>query len=183
MVATRKWTVEELAAEPPQGRWELIDGELVAMTPSGAEASTAGSNLDAMVNAHVRRHRLGFTFNAEGGFRPDPASETLRSPDVAFVAKDRLPKERQTGFFDGAPDLTVEVISPSETATEVEAKVRDYLAAGTKLVWLVYPDEKMVRVHRPDGTTALVQADGRLSGEELLPGFELALDELWGEKE
>jgi Uma2 family endonuclease len=60
--------------------------------------------------------------------------------------------------------------------------VRDYLAAGTKLVWLVYPDEKMVRVHRPDGTTELVQADGRLSGEELLPGFELALDELWGEK-
>jgi len=180
MVATRKWTVEEIAADPPEGRWELIEGELVAMTPSGAEASTAGSNLNAMVNAHVRRNRLGFTFNAEGGFRPDPASETLRSPDVAFVRADRFPGGRRpTGFPALAPDFVAEVLSPTDRRSAALQKCAWWLESGVRLVWLVDPARRAVLALTPDELPTLAGEGDTLDGGEVIPGLAIPVADIF----
>jgi Uma2 family endonuclease len=126
----------------------------------------------------VERERLGEVFTAETGFvlRRDP--DTVRAPDVAFVRAERVPQARVPGFPAMAPDLVAEVVSPYDRAVEVSGKALAWLDAGVRLVWVVDPENRTVTVHRPGGTTVLRGRD-QLSGEDVLPGFALPLEELW----
>ena len=170
---TQSMTVEALEREgAPEGRWELIDGELVEMSPSGGIASSLAAWLIYLLTGHVAPRRLGKVYGADGGFVLFAGQHTVRVPDVSFVRADRLPSlEAQVGFLRLAPDLAVEVVSPTDRKREVEAKVQMYLAAGVRLVWVVDPASRTVMVYAPDQAARHLGEEDQLDGGEVLPGF------------
>ena len=108
-----------------------------------------------------------------------PRTRIRSAPDVAFVAKDRLPSPLPKGFFVGPPDLAVEVLSPEDRPSGVKAKVRDWLDAGCRLVWLVDPRRQTVEVYQNSGEAKVLRGSDTLSGEPLLPGFSLVVAEIF----
>lgn len=131
MAATRQITVDEFETMPLEGRWELIDGEPVEMSPSAEEPSHISATIVGFVWQHVRQHRLGRVYTAEGGFVLFPDRETVRALDVAFVRADRVPRgEARKHFARLAPDLAVEVLSSTDRPSEVVAKIEMYQEAG-----------------------------------------------------
>lgn len=129
-------TADQLLRLSAQGkRYELVKGELREMAPTGGRHGRVAIRLGGRLNSYVDEHNLGEVFAAETGFRLSKDPDTVRAPDVAFVARGRLPEEGlPAGYPEIAPDLVVEVLSPSDAAVE------DWLEAGVKLVWVVYPD-------------------------------------------
>jgi Uma2 family endonuclease len=182
MATTRLWTAEDLEREgAPEGRYELIDGELVEMPPSGGEASSVGTMVIYHLVSHVVPRKLGKIYGADGGFVIFPGRDLMRVPDVAFVSADRLPPPAEhRGFLRLAPDLVVEVVSPSDRMTDVMAKVAMWLEAGVGLVWVVEPDERVVTVVGPDRTPRRLGVGDELDGGEVLPDFRVAVAELFG---
>lgn len=183
LTAEKLLTAEELARmpEPPTGeRYELVKGELIEMSPPsiyhGRFAIRLGTRLDAFVEAH----ELGEVF-VESGYTLEHDPDTVRGPDVSFLSAARIPPEGlpEEGFFPGAPDLAIEIVSPGDLDYEIHGKVDDYLENGTRLVWVVRPKQRTVTVYHPDGTARRLGIRDTLSGEDLLPGFELALVELF----
>lgn len=174
-------TAEMLAALPDTGeRTELVRGEVIAMSPAGAEHGAIAITIGAAMYDHVRRHRLGRVYAAETGFILSRNPDTVRAPDAAFVATERLADHaRRSGFFDGAPDLAVEVVSPNDSYEDVEDKVRDYLNAGTRAVWVVNPRARTVTVYEPSLVARLLTAHDTLEGGDALPGFALPISELF----
>ena len=181
MATTKLWTVEELEREgPPDGRWELIDGELVEMTPSGGRASKIGLWIGHLLAGHVAPRRLGEVFGADGGFVLFPGREIVRVADVAFVRDERLPAdEDQAGFLRLAPDLVVEVVSPYDRPGAVAAKAAMWLEAGVRLVWVVDPSTRTVAVHAPARDVRVLGAGDALDGEDVVPGFRVAVADLF----
>ena len=110
-VATKKiWTDEELMQIKHEGKVELVDGEVKLMTPAGAEQGSINANLTVRLGSYILRHKLGYIFDAQTGFRPH---QNMRAPDFSFVSKERLPESRlPKGFGHFAPDLAVEVLGP-----------------------------------------------------------------------
>lgn len=182
MVATQPLTVEAFETMPLEGRWELIDGELVEMSPSGEEASSIGLTIGAIVWSHVRAHRLGRVYGADGGFVLFPDRDTVRAPDVAFVRKDRVPHgEARKHFARLAPDLAVEVLSPTDRPSDVVAKVEMYQEAGVPLIWLVDPEVQSVTVIAAGETTRVLRSTETLDGGAVLPGFSVPVAELFAD--
>ena len=175
-------TAEDLLRLPDdEMRAELVRGELKKMAPAGGEHGGLAMDLTLLVGAYVRDSHLGRTFAAETGFILQQDPDTVRAPDFAFVRQERLAgRPLPRGYIPFAPDLAVEVISPSESAEDVQEKVADYLSAGTQLVWLLYPRLKTVVAHTPDGTRTFGPPDV-LDGGDTLPGFELRIAEIFGE--
>jgi Uma2 family endonuclease len=174
-------TAADLTRITSQGkRCELVKGELVEMAPAGGRHGLIASRIDFRVRMHVQTENLGEVFAAETGFRLARNPDTVRAPDVAFVSRERLPAEDLlVGFPDLAPDLVVEVVSPSDTAGAVQAKLEDWLGSGSSLVWIVYPDTRSVAVYRSlDQVSILVQGD-ILDGGPVLPGFSCPVSELF----
>jgi Uma2 family endonuclease len=164
-------------------RRELVDGEVIEMTPAGGVHGRLVLELGSRVRAHVQGHAGGVVVAGDVGFvlelPHDP--ERVRAPDVAFVAAGRLPGgQLPQGFIRGAPDLAVEILSPNDDPIEIQQKVRDYLEAGSRLVWVVAPRPRTVTVYRADGSARLVREPEALDGEDVLPGFVLPLAELFG---
>ena len=174
-------TAEQLLHAPDLGRCELVRGALVMMTPAGFEHGRVGNLLAALLTDFVRRRGLGVVTGPDTGFLLERNPDTVRAPDVAFVEKSRLPAKKITSFFPGAPDLAVEVLSPDDRASEVLAKVQAYLAAGCKVVWVVDPETQIVSAHDSAGRVVKWTGTAAISGEPLLPGFELPLADLFGE--
>ncbi|WNV76589.1 Uma2 family endonuclease [Geodermatophilus sp. DSM 44513] len=173
-------TAEQLVELPDAGkRHELVEGVLLSMAPAGGRHGSTGARLLIRVGTFVEDRDLGDVFTAETGFllRRDP--DTVRAPDVAFIASDRVAEARVPGFIPLAPDLVAEVVSPSDRATDVTAKALAWLDAGVRLVWVVDPETRTVTVYRPDGVRVLRGADA-LDGGDVLPGFTLPLTGLWG---
>ncbi len=181
MLAQEKlMTVEELAKLPPdQSRGELIQGVFVSMSPAGHTHGIIALNVSSLLWAFVKQNQLGSVYAAETGFVLSRDPDTVRAPDTAFVRQERLANQPATGFFEGAPDLAVEVISPSETVDEVESKMIDYLEAGTALVWLVYPRTQTVTVYRSLTDIEILTSEDTLTGGDLLPGFSVSLKEIF----
>jgi len=176
----RRWTAEELLALGEEARYELIEGRLVPMSPTGSLHGDLVAELTTVLRSFVRTHRLGRILTGEVGFvlRRDP--DTVRAADVAFIRAERLPPEGlPTGFFEGAPDLAVEILSPSDRYTEVLRKVSEWLEAGVAMVWVVDPERRKVAVFRPDGTLRLLGEEDVLEGEDVLPGFRYQVGELF----
>lgn len=176
----RMMTADELLALPDDGnRYELVRGELIAMSPSAyLPAVVAGRTLVAL-GTFVLPRGLGEVGTAEGGFYLFRAPDTVRAPDVWFVSAARIPTgDAAAHFFDGSPDLAIEVLSPSDRYIDVMAKVREYLAAGSRLVWVIDPFGRSAAVFGADRNPQLLDEDEALDGGDTLPGFSVRLRDL-----
>ena len=163
-------------------RRELVDGEVIEMTPAGGVHGRVLVKVGRRLGDYVEAHRLGEVVGGDVGFvlalPSDP--ERVRAPDVAFISTERLPEGRlPQGFIHGAPDLAVEVLSPSDNPVEVQQKVRDYLEAGARLVWVLAPRARAATVYRPDGSARLVREPESLDGEDVVPGLAVPLADLF----
>jgi Uma2 family endonuclease len=174
-------TAGELLALPDDGkRHELVKGELREMTPAGARHGEAAAALTVLLGQHVRAQRLGRVLAAETGFRISRNPDTVRAPDVSFVARKRVPSAGPPdGYWELAPDLAVEVVSPSDTAADVQSKVQMWLESGVRLVWVVYPDTRSVVAYESLKEISTFTAEDTLSGGEVVTGFECKVAEIF----
>lgn len=172
-------TAEELGhLYLPDKSTELVRGRLVVREPPGTRHGSIQATLTYLVTGFVRQHQLGTVFGQDTGFKIASNPDTVRAPDLAFVAAARANQIPERGYAPLVPDLVVEIVSPDDRAGELLAKVGDWLEAGARLVWVIDPQRRDARVHRPDGSLTVVAADGMLDGEEVLPGFACALAEV-----
>jgi Uma2 family endonuclease len=181
-------TVDQLLTLP-QDRWmyELVEGRLVRMPPSGGEASDIASRLLVALGNFVYPQALGKLTMADGAFdltQPGDPVETALASDVAFVRADRVPardSEDYTRAWRVAPDLAVEVASPNQYRPEMATKAQRYLAAGVRLVWVVWPKYQSVDVWRAGDAQprAMLTINEQLDGEDVLPGFSCPLARLF----
>ncbi|MDQ3695447.1 MAG: Uma2 family endonuclease [Chloroflexota bacterium] len=183
VTTTHQWTIEELErGGAPEGRWELIAGELVEMAPAGERHGRIGAMAIYRISAHVIPRRLGSVFNADTGFVVSTEPEMVRVPDVAFVRRERLATDRdERRFFRGAPDLAVEVVSPGDSPTEVVAKAAMWINAGATLVWLADPDTRRVTVFERGQTPRILTAAETLDGGAAVPGLQLPVADLFAD--
>lgn len=180
-VASRPITAEEffeLAGE--LGPAELIHGEVAPLTPAGGEHGVVALRLGARLLSHVEARGLGYVFAAETGFVLATEPDTVRAPDVAFLSHQRLgDRPIPKTFLRVAPDLAVEVVSPSEAAEAIQEKVRDYFAAGTLMVWVLYPVIAAAHVYRSPTGVEILDRSRSLSGGDVVPGFSCSLADLF----
>jgi Uma2 family endonuclease len=174
-------TAEDLWNMPDQGgHWELVKGELRPMSPAGSGHGAFSMNLSAPLHQFVRARKLGIVMAAETGFIIAHDPDTVRAPDAAFIRQDRV---AATGvsvkFWVGAPDLAVETMSPSDTVYEVDQKVQEWLTAGTRLVWVINPQQQTVKVCRPDNTAKILGMTETLDGADVVPGFQISVAEIF----
>ena len=183
-------TADDLLAAGDIGRCELVRGELLMMSPAGFEHGVITQRIAAFlygyVSGYVSGRRLGVVTAAETGFVLARSPDTVRAPDVAFVAESRLPHGRTVGYFEGAPDLAIEVLSPSEIRDEAAraraiGKISDWLAAGCVEVWSVDPASRTVTVHSMSGVVTLAsEADSFVS--QAVSGLSVTLAHLSADK-
>ena len=171
-------TAEQLWRNHPHGRCELVRGELRRMSPAGGEHGWVIVNITAPLATFVRSHGLGCVFGAETGFIIRRHPDSVRAPDIAFVCHDRMPEPLPPGFFDGPPDLAVEVLSPSDSASSVREKTEDWLTAGCHEVWLIDPRKKVASQCTWSGDSVVCRLVARLTSDQL-PGFDLPVDEVF----
>ena len=163
-----------------ENRYELIKGRLIVMSPAGFEHGSTVSKLNAQVQVFVEENDLGVATAAETGFYLERNPDTVRAPDVGFVSKKKLPDgPLPRSYFEGCPDLAVEVVSPNDRVSDVQDKVQVWLSHGAKLVWVVEPKTQTVTIYRADGSAQVLQSTDTLEGEEVLPGFQYPLEKLF----
>ncbi len=174
-------TIEEFERLPDEAaRLELVRGQVVREPPAGFEHGGIGVQIATLLHTFVREHGLGKVLAAETGFVLFDDPPTVRAPDVAFVARDRLPADPR-GFARMAPDLAVEIVSPSNTVPDIQGKVIDYLDAGTKLVWVVEPRGRTVTVYRSREEIRILTSEQEIDGGEVLPGFRTPVSEFFAD--
>lgn len=176
-----RYTAEDLLTMPDGDRYELVGGRLVEKQMGMKAAAIAGRVFRA-VDRFLDSQPIGRAFPDGAGYQCfSDDREKVRKPDVSFVAKGRLPgDEVPEGHATVPPDLAVEVISPNDRYGEIDIKIGEYLAAGVKLVWIVSPDSRTVKVYRP-GETAIrvLRETDTLDGEDVLPGFRCPVGDLF----
>ncbi|OCQ95974.1 hypothetical protein BCD67_23065 [Oscillatoriales cyanobacterium USR001] len=175
------WTDAEFMALNRDGhRYEIVNGELIDMGNSGAKHGYVCSILMILLGGYVRLQKLGAMFDSSTAFKMKSGNK--RSPDISFMAKDRLQglDDLPDGFLEGAPDLAVEILSPSNTLEEIDQKIREYFENGSRLVWVINPKQKYILVYRNgQEPERLVKSNDSLEGEEIVPGFNLSVAELF----
>jgi Uma2 family endonuclease len=178
-IARRRITVEEFEAMPSAKHHELVDCQLVRTT-MGTESSWVVFLLGRILANHCESNRLGWVF-VETAYKCDfSAPNRVRRPDVSFVRLGRIPAEQlPKGFLEIAPHLAVEVLSLKDRAYMVDEKLKQLLGAGVRLVWVVNPDTRQVRVHRADRSITEIHENDELSGEEIVPGFRCRVGDLF----
>ena len=160
---------------------ELVEGEIVTMPTTNRDHARVMGLLATLVGPFIRHHQLGDIFIGDAGVileRNAYGRDTVRGLDFAFISKDRLPQLGESNLLDIAPDLAIEVISPSNSAADMHRKVDQLLDAGTRQVWVVYPDSRDVDVHTADGAITYREGDS-ISGGDILPGFEIAVADIF----
>ncbi|HUQ83814.1 MAG TPA: Uma2 family endonuclease [Gemmatimonadaceae bacterium] len=174
-------SVEEYLVFPsPEGKAELVRGELRLTPPPGGPHGMAASNLMAFLLSHVRPHQLGVVFMDAMGYELLRLPRTVRMPDLSFVRAGRLPEAGiGPGLLKLAPDLAVEVLSPSETASELEEKLDDYLVSGTRLLWVVDPVRRTVMIISADAPVRWLREGDTLDGGAVIPGFTCAVADIF----
>jgi Uma2 family endonuclease len=175
----RTWTDEELETLPRDGhKYELLDGDLI-MSPAHENHGSLCMDIGILIGLFVRQRKLGKVYDSSTGFRL--GKNLLLSPDVSFVSNARLKKIRVAPdkFLIGAPDLVVEVLSPSDRMTQVSRKLEHYLEHGAKLAWLVNWRKQQVHIYTSDSIESLTDPDDVLTGGEVLPGFKCKLRQIF----
>ncbi|MEI7685900.1 MAG: Uma2 family endonuclease [Planctomycetota bacterium] len=182
VVAEKGMTFDEYLERHDGRAFDLVNGELVENHVS-ALSSHVAAEVIALVAGHCRRNGAGVVFTSECCYRCFADPDTGRRPDVSFIHRDRLPADWQSlGYFRLAPDLAIEVISAHDLAYEVDAKTDQYLSAGVRMVWVINPVERMVQVHRQDGSLTKLRSNAILSGEDVVPGFTCLVADLFPAK-
>lgn len=175
-------TADELLMMP-NSRWgyELVRGKLKKYMPAGILHGFIASKIGAFLTIFVDEHNLGAVFAAETGFYIFQNPDTVRAPDSAFVGKEKLAKYGiSKGFFPDAPDLAVEVVSPNDKKKDIEDKIQDYLKAGVKLIWIIYPQKQFAAVYRQSKIVSILFENDELEGEDVIPNFTLPLEKIFG---
>jgi Uma2 family endonuclease len=174
-------TADQLQRLPPDGRrYELVEGELKVMTPASPRHGRIAMRMGSLIEQYARQHDLGIVYAAETGFQLRENPDTVRAADAAFVAKSRIPPEGEPeGYWAIAPDLVVEVVSPSDSASEVQSKVANWLEAGCQLVWVAYPDTQTVTEYHSLAEIRMLTAGQSLEGGDILPGFACLVSEIF----
>ncbi len=172
-------TAEQLLHTPGLGRCELVRGELIMMSPAGFDHGRVVVAATAPLIAYLKHNPIGVLVGAETGFHIEQDPDTVRAPDVAFVRADRVPAGATKGFFRGAPDLAVEVLSPDDRAGEVLDKVQEWLDAGCRAVWVVDPRTRTVTVYRSRNQIVVLKESDSLTGDDVLPGFSVPIAEIF----
>ena len=179
---TKLITVEELLNMPDDGyRYELVRGELRKMAPAGQYHGEHAGTVFVSLHIYVRTNGLGKTYAAETGFKIDSNPDHVRAPDAAFVSRERLEAIGEgPGYWPAAPDLAIEVISPSDRYTEAAEKVRDWLEAGTRMVVMVNSRRREVTVYLPSEVPIILTENDVLDGGDVVPGWTIPVREIFG---
>ncbi len=183
LVENKVWTETELMALPDDGRkYELVEGEIV-VSNAGIEHEFIGARLIILLGGFVLRNKLGVVCGSSAGYWMK--SGNLRSPDVSFIAKERLQGLRHAPkkFFQGAPDLVVEILSPSDSVEALHQKIVEYFESGARLIWVLNPAEETVLVYHSPQPDRLLRTGDSIDGEDVVPGFSMPLSELYAEFE
>ncbi len=187
MIRLRTGTFDELLtleeferlAENDGFRVELTHGRLVREPRPGGEHGLIAGELVGRIHHHARMHGLGRVVT-ETGFLLSEDPPTVRGPDVAFLSAKRYPPAgAPKGYWRLAPDLAIEIVSPSNTATEIQEKVLGFLEAGTSLVWVVDPANRTVTEFRSKSQVRVLADGDALDGSDILPGFRLEISDLF----
>ena len=178
---TKSVTADELLAMPDDGyRYELVKGELIQMSLPGDEHGRVAMRVAAPLYFYVEEHNLGVVYAAETGFKLESDPDTVRAPDVAFMSRARREQAgRVDGYWSGAPDLAVEVLSPNDRRRKVDEKVANWLAAGTRMVWVVSPKLRTVTVYESVTAVVILTDKDQLEGGDVVPGFRIAVAKIF----
>lgn len=178
----QQMTAEEFLrfAGEPGKRYELIDGGMIEMAPAGAQHGAIAYRIGHLIGNYVFAHSLGELYTAETGFVLRRSPDTIRAPDFAFVSAERLPDGGSPeGYLDLAPDLVVEVISPSDTARSVQRRIDDWLKAEALVVVVVYPEPRTVFLWRGINVVERRTGDEEISLEPALPSFRCKVSDFF----
>ncbi len=179
-IAQKKITPADLLLMPDSVQFELVDGELVERQVTVLSSLVEGSILGILSN-YCELNNSGVVLSGSNGYQCFPdAPDKVRKPDVSFIRRERFsPDHLREGWLSISPDLAVEVLSPNDTAYEVDQKVEEYLGVGVPIVWVVNPETRIIEIHRQDGTVSKLHADAELTGEGVLPGFRCKVESLF----
>lgn len=172
---------EQLCAQNQDTKFEMTSqGELIVMSPTGSESGRQNADLLTQVSIWNRQTKLGVVFDSSTGFTlPNSAK---RSPDVSWIEISRwnkLTQKQRRGFAPIAPDFALELLSPNDRLQDTQRKMKEYLECGVKLGWLIYPDETRVEIYRLGKDLEVLDSPHDLSGEDLMPGLVVELDEVF----
>jgi Uma2 family endonuclease len=183
VLANDHWvTADQLLEMPDDGmRRELVRGEVRVMSPAGGRHGRLGARILSRLDTFVEANGLGVVFNSDTGFRLSADPDTVRMPDASFVSRNRIEEIGDVdGFLPGAPDLAVEVVSPSDSFNDVDEKVSEYLAAGCRMVIVVNPRRRAATIYRSSSHIQRLTENDSLDGGDVVPGWTLPLRELFG---
>jgi Uma2 family endonuclease len=172
-------TVDDLDGRDLPERWELVEGRIVEVAAAGGRSSRTGGRAYSALLEQGERRGLGWAYPADAGFVLFPDRRTMRSPDAAFIRIERLPDPEDPAFVALAPDLVVEVLSPSDRRGDALAKIGMYLNAGVRLAWLADPDRKTVTVFTTDAPPFTLAVGDTLDGDDVLPDLRIAVADLF----
>lgn len=161
----------------PGKRYELVKGGLVVMEPTGGRHGQITMEIAFFLREHVKLRRLGTVFPPDTGFRLEKDPDTVLAPEVAFVAAGRL-EPIPDAYPELAPDIAVEVISPSDSRSQVEKKARTWLELGARIVWIVDPKGRSITVHQTGREVRVLTEQDRLTADPVLPEFDCAVAEI-----
>lgn len=181
--ATRLITGDELFEMGDIGPCELVEGRIVPMSPSGGEHGVITFLIGSVLTQFVRARKLGWILGGETGVYTRRNPDTVRGMDVAFLSKQRAPQGPGKKYLTIAPELVVEVISPSNRWSEIRQKIDEYFSIGVERVWVVEPDERSVLVYRAANSFEKLNVDDTLSGEGLLSDFVLPIADLFADED
>ena len=165
--------------EPYSHRYELVRGELIEVPGVGYEHALLGRSFQLLLHQFVVERDLGDVFPDSLAYIIARDPDVVRVPDVSFISKGRIPEEGFAGFVPFAPDLAIEIVSPSDRADEVHAKVREYIEGGPRMVLVLWPTRRSASVHRPGGVARELGPDDVLDGGDVLPGFQVRVGDLF----
>jgi len=175
-------TGEELLAMGDIGPYELVEGRIVPMSPTGHKHARYESNFDEYLKAFVRQHNLGQVMVGEVGIYTHRNPDTVRGADVAFISNERYAQQKkESGFLEVAPELVVEILSPDDRWSDVMQKPREYFAIGVKLVWVADPETRTVYAYRSLTDVREFGEADTLTGDDVLPGFSVPVASLFEE--
>jgi Uma2 family endonuclease len=174
------FTAEDLIVMPETERYELWKGELRPMPPPNCRHGEMIGNISLPLLLHVRSNNLGRVLIGDPGFLLARNPDIVLGPDVAFVRKGRLPGDvAPEGYPECAPDLAIEVVSPSDTVRNAESKAQDWLDYGCSMVLVVNARTLTAKVFRPGQPPRLLQGDDVFDAEDVIPGFRLPLGDMF----
>ena len=172
-------TADEFWRRPSsEGKQELVQGEVKEEMPPGGKHGITVARLSRRLDAWAEAH--GGVVGVESGFRLAQDPDTVRAPDIYYVGLDRIPADGvPDAFWEGSPDLAAEVVSPNDLAREIRDKVSEYLACGAQIVWVLYPESRLVEIHHPDGSSQTLGEQDILESPTVLPNFQCRVGELF----